>query len=65
MLTVAAEIIDEEIRDKILAKIVEKWMTIRGFSFANSIMEMYKSETKKGTKKSKGLRHRVAAKEDD
>ena len=42
-----------------LEKIVEKWITIRGYSFANSMMEMYKQQEKKGTGKSKSLRSKL------
>ena len=42
-----------------LQHIVNKWITIRGFSFASSLMEMYKQENKKGTGKSKSLRTKL------
>lgn len=53
---VAGEIEGDEAADTSLAMIVEMWITIRGFSFARSIVEIYKQETKKGTKKAKSLR---------
>ena len=37
---------DEDAQDY-LEKIVEKWITIRGYSFANSMMEMYKQQEEK------------------
>ena len=42
-----------------LQQIVKKWITIRGFSFATCLMEMYKQENKKGTGKSKSLRTKL------
>ena len=48
--------------NKLLEKIVSKWITIRGFSFAKTMLEMYKKETKKGTQKSKALRKMLADK---
>ena len=52
----------DEDAQKFLEKIVQKWITIRGHSFANSIMEMYKQKQKKGTGKSKSLRSKLTAK---
>lgn len=49
-------IVDQDIADRCLEKIVNKWFVIRGFSFSNSMMEMYKQQSKKGTGKSKPLR---------
>jgi len=45
--------------DKCLAKIVDKWIVICGFSFAKLMMEMYKQLSKKGTDKSKPLRSKL------
>ena len=45
--------------ERCLHHIVNKWITIRGFSFASSLMEMYKQENKKGTGKSKSLRTKL------
>jgi len=42
-----------------LQQIVKKWITVRGFSFAACLMEMYKQENKKGTGKSKSLRPKL------
>lgn len=50
---------DDEIEEKVFDLIVDKWITIRGFSFANSMLEMYKRQAKQGTQKSKRLRHDV------
>ena len=52
----AGQIEGDEAADKSLAMMVNMWITIRGFSFAKSIMEIYKQETKKGTEKAKSLR---------
>ena len=50
---------DNEVADRCLKQIVKKWITIRGFSFSNSLMEMYKQQSKKGTGKSKPLRSKL------
>ena len=55
--TFASElIVDQDVADRCLEKIVHKWFVIRGFSFSDSMMEIYKQESKKGTGKSKSLR---------
>jgi len=45
----------DEANCKCLGKMVEKWITIQEFSFANNLMEMYEQEQKKGTGKFKSL----------
>ena len=55
----AAGCIDQEIADQCLEKIVQKWFVIRGFSFAKSLMEMYKQASRKGTDKAKPLRSSI------
>lgn len=50
---------DDEHITSIVA-ITKKWITIRGFSFARSVLEKYKQENKKGTAKSKPLRKKVS-----
>ena len=35
---------DSSDKERCLQVIVDKWMTIRGFSFAESMMEIYKQE---------------------
>ena len=50
---------DDEFGEQCLDQIVDKWITIRGFSFAKSMLEMYKQGSKKGTEKSKSLRTRL------
>ena len=42
--------------NELLHMIVELYVTIRGFSFASSIVEMYKKRSKKVLQKGKGLR---------
>ena len=49
----------KEEEECLLPMIVELWITIRGFSFANSLMELYKQSSKKTVQKSKGLRKKV------
>ena len=39
--------VPEELSNELLKRIVELWITIRGFSFAKSYMEMYKQAAKK------------------
>ena len=61
-LIVGAEF-DEEDRDvhsELLKRIVELFVTIRGFSYASAWLEKYKQENKKGTQKSKSLRKRIS-----
>ena len=50
---------DDEVCNRCLMKLVEKWITIRGFSFVNNMMEIYKQEQKKCTVKSKSLRSKL------
>lgn len=50
---------DDDMADRCLKQIVKKWITIRGFSFSNSLMEMYKQQSKTGTEKSKPLRSKL------
>ena len=45
--------------EEVLHERIKLWITTRGFSFAKSIMEKYRSESKKRTAKSKGLRTRL------
>ncbi|XP_065892013.1 uncharacterized protein [Dysidea avara] len=55
----AVGLVDQSKSDKCLTKIIDKWIVIRGFSFAKSMMEMYKQSSKKGTDKSKPLRSKL------
>lgn len=43
----------------LLKMITNLFITIRGFSFAKSVMEMFKQNNKKGTQKSKALRRKL------
>ena len=43
----------------LLKMIMELFVTIRGFSFAKSFMELYKQSAKKSTQKSKALRRKI------
>ena len=52
----------QDCADKLPKNVVKKWITIRGFSFAKTMLELYKKETKKGTQKSKALRRKLAEK---
>ena len=47
---------DEESSEIILEQIVNKWVTIRGYSFTKSILEQFKKDSKKSTEKAKPLR---------
>ena len=50
----------EDIAHLLLEKIINTWITIRGYSFVNTIIEQYKQENKKTTQKSKALRRKLA-----
>ena len=45
--------------EEVLVEIIKLWLDIQGFSFAKSVMEKYKQETKKSTRKSKSLRTKL------
>ena len=49
----------DETEKDVLLEIIKLWITTRGFSFAKSVMEQYRAESKKRTAKSKGLRTRL------
>ena len=38
---------DEDAGELVMKKLVEKWITVRGFSFTNSILEQYKQKIRK------------------
>ena len=46
----------EEEERTLFTMIIEMWITIRGFSFAKSFLEMYKQANKTSVQKSKGLK---------
>ncbi len=50
---------EEEEEKALLTMIVKLWITIRGFSFAKSFLELYKQANKKTVQKSKGLRKQL------
>lgn len=50
---------EELLKENILHEMIRLWITIRGFSFAKSIVEKYRIATKKRTAKSKGLRTKL------
>ena len=50
---------DEDAGQLVMEKLIEKWITVRGFSFTNSILEQYKQNSKKTTAKSKSLRTKL------
>ena len=50
---------DEDAGELVMEKLIEKWITVRGFSFTNSILEQYKQNCKKTTAKSKSLRTKL------
>ena len=47
---------EEEVSNNILESIIDLYVTVRGFSFASSILERYKKAEKKATQKAKTLR---------
>lgn len=46
----------EEEAEELLRLLAEKWITLRGFSFASAFTELYKKQHKRTLEKSKGLR---------
>ena len=53
---VCTDLDDEELEAELLNRMVELWLTIRGFSAAGSWMEYYKQCKKEGTKRAHGFR---------
>ena len=54
----------EEKEEQILLRmVIEMWVTVRGFSFAKSMLEMYKQAQKKTVQKSKGVRKQLIGKD--
>jgi len=51
---------DQDVHRELLRRIVELFVTIRGFSYASAWLEKYKQESKKGTQKSKSLRKKLS-----
>ena len=52
----ASSQMDEDVSEKLLEKVANKWLGIREHSFAKSILERYKRETKQSVQKKKPLR---------
>ena len=48
--------VQEDAAEELLEMCIDKWLTIRGHSFADSIQEMFKQQANKGTSKAKALR---------
>jgi len=51
--------VDDEVAEELLEMCINMWITIRENSFANSIQEFYKQQTKKTIEKAKPLRKTV------
>lgn len=51
--------VGEDRAEELLEMCIEKWLTIRGYSFADSIQELFKQQTKKGIEKAKALRKTI------
>lgn len=51
---------DDDISTLVLEKIVDLYVTVRGFAFAKSCMEMYKQAKKKTIQKSRALRSKLS-----
>ncbi len=60
--TIVAAEWEEEAEKTLLKQICDLWITIRGFSFATSWLEMYKQTQKKTVQKSKGVRKQLIGK---
>ena len=51
---------NDTLAQKCLESIVELWISIRGFGFAENAVEMYKQKNQKSTKKSRSLRSKLS-----
>ena len=49
--------VSEDRAEELLEMCIDKWITIRGFLFANSVQELFKPKDKKGTGKAKAITH--------
>lgn len=56
---------DDCITMTVLRKVCELYLTIRGFSFAASCLELYKQRNKQQIQKSKALRKKLQDKENE
>ncbi len=61
ILSLMTSSLDDNISTMILRKMSELYLTIRGFAFASSCLELYKQQHHKKTQKSKALRKKLAA----
>ena len=50
---------NKAVHSELLKRIMELFVTMRGFSYASAWLEKYKQGTKKCTQKSKGLRKKI------
>lgn len=50
---------DQRVHTELLRRVIELYVTIRGFSYASGWLEKYKQINKKGTQKYKSLRKRI------
>lgn len=55
----------DEVQSILLSMIAELYLTMRGFSFASTWIELYKQSAKKSTQKSKSLRRDLYSKKSD
>ena len=53
---IAIDISDRKDADELLKKVIEAWITIRGFAITSSWLEKYKMSTNKTVRKGKSLR---------
>ena len=51
--------VGEDRVEELLDMCIDKWLTIRGYSLADSIQEMFKQQAKEGTGKAKALRKTI------
>lgn len=58
-----SSIVDDSIGLTLLQKLVELYLTVRGFSFSTGCLELYKQHHKKRTQKSKALRKKLLSTE--
>ncbi len=49
----------EEVSQEVLRRLSEMYLTVRGFSFASSCLELYKQQNRTQLQKSKGLRRKL------
>ena len=57
--SILASPVGDAVGEVVLRKMVELYVTVRGFAFASSCMELYKQQHKKRTQKSKALRKKL------